>query len=224
MARIEWVERRLENWALWKERRSSGASGYASQSIFADGPSARGHGEAMVPVDDIEASITDDAVESLKLGWGHLHQTLHLVYVKGLGIRETAERMHRAMSTIHAQLGQADLQLAAWFNERRRLGPAAAASLSVRAQLQAGESIALHMQKRDERRQQRRRKSPEALAFALPWPGGPITMVIAPPPPSPPLAPPPAPAVQTSEPEAPRRRRPILRIQGSARPSSGRDE
>lgn len=145
MARIEWVERRLDNWALWKERQGSGGLGFATCSIFVNGPAARGQAEARIPVDEIDASITDDAVESLKLGHGHLHRTLHYFYVRGWGIKETASAMKRAESTIHAQLGQADALLATWFDERRRRGAAAASSMSVRAQLTAGPSMALHL-------------------------------------------------------------------------------
>lgn len=116
MARIEWVHQRLENWALWRAR---GGFGYAKQSIFADGPAARGQvAEAVIPVDDLEASDTNDAVEALKLGHGHLYQTLHLYYVRGQGIKGTARSMRRAESTIHSQLGSADQLLAAWFSDR----------------------------------------------------------------------------------------------------------
>lgn len=121
MARLEWVELRLRNWALWKEREASGGLGFATASIFANGPAARGTAlEARVPVDEIEASITNEAVESLRLaGQGHLYKTLHLYYVRDLGIKETARAMDRAESTIHAQLERADLLIAEWLRERQ---------------------------------------------------------------------------------------------------------
>lgn len=122
--RIEWIEQRLENWALWMARGEGGGLGFAKACIFADGPSARGVAvEAVIPVNELEASETNTAVESLKLGHGHLYQTLYLFYVRGLGVKGTAERMRRAVSTIHAQLGQADLLLVAWFNDRRSRTP-----------------------------------------------------------------------------------------------------
>ncbi len=122
MARIEWVAQRLENWALWHERKRAGGLGYATQAIFADGPAARGQVEGpRIPVLELEAAITDEAVEHLKLGDGHLYQTLRLYYLRGLGVKETARTMRRAESTIHEQLGRADRKLADWFNDRPRV-------------------------------------------------------------------------------------------------------
>lgn len=148
MARIEWVARRLDNWTLWKERQGGGGLGFATCSIFANGPAARGQAEAVVPVDEIDASITDDAVESLRISAGHLYKTLQLYYLRNLGIKGTAAAMQRAESTIHANLGAADLKIATWFEERRQRGAAAAAAGSVRAQLHAGPAIALHLEAR----------------------------------------------------------------------------
>lgn len=119
MARIEWVAQRLENWALWHERESGGALGFASQSSFLSEAATSGFREATVPVDDVDACITNDAVESLKPDREHLYRTLHLMYLKGAGIKETARAMSRAESTIHAQLGQADVYLAEWFRDRK---------------------------------------------------------------------------------------------------------
>jgi hypothetical protein len=122
MARIEWVAQRLENWALWRARMEGGGLGFATHSIFTEGPAARGSAyEAPVPIDEIEASITNDAVESLRIGHGHVHKTLHLFYLKGLGIAQTARAMQRAPSTIHAQLASADQLIAIWLNERSRM-------------------------------------------------------------------------------------------------------
>jgi hypothetical protein len=120
MARIEWVRQRLENWALWHERERSGGLGYATQSVLLANPVDGGDREAWVPVDEIEAAVTDLAVESLKLGHGHLHKTLELFYLRGVGIKETATRMQRAESTIKAQLERADHLLAQWFAEHKR--------------------------------------------------------------------------------------------------------
>lgn len=123
MARIPRIEQRLDNWALWRERQRTGGLGYATQAIFADGPAARGGVGAdgpRIPVLELEASETDQAVESLKLGKGHLYQTLHHFYLKGRGIQGTAEYMRRSVSTIHAQLGQADAAIAAWLADPLR--------------------------------------------------------------------------------------------------------
>lgn len=119
MARIEWVRQRLENWALWHERGRGGGLGYATQSVLL-AERVDGDRQAFVPVDEIEAGVTDEAVESLKLGYGHLHKTLQLFYLAGKGIKETARVMERAESTIKAQLERADALLAVWFADRKR--------------------------------------------------------------------------------------------------------
>jgi hypothetical protein len=130
MARIEWVQQRLENWARWHANTSSGGLGYATQAAFLAIAAGRDHAnQARIPIDEIEASTTDEAVEALKLGYGHLHQTLRLFYLKGVGIKGTAQTMRRAESTIKAQLAQADALLAAWFTDRKRRKEAESAEL-----------------------------------------------------------------------------------------------
>lgn len=119
MARIEWVKYRLNNWALWKERESSGGLGYYTQSSFLN-EAAMGdrYRESVIPVDDVDASVTNEAVESLKPERMNLYETLQCIYPKGLGIKETARRLGRVESTVKAQLEQADRVLSSWFSER----------------------------------------------------------------------------------------------------------
>lgn len=119
MARIEWVQHRLENWALWHERGRGGGLGYATQSILLSDPTDRGR-DVWVPVDEIDAAVTDEGVEALKLGHGHLHKTLQLIYLRGCGIKAAARQMARAESTIKAQLDRADQLLALFFSERAK--------------------------------------------------------------------------------------------------------
>ena len=69
-------------------------------------------------MDDVDASTTNTAVESLKLPRSELYRTLHLIYPGGLGIKETARREACAISTINARLATADRALADWFNDR----------------------------------------------------------------------------------------------------------
>jgi len=118
VARIDWVKQRLDNWALWHDRMSSGGLGYCSSSVLLSIPSG-GTREAVMPVLELEAELTHQAVESLKLGKGHLYETLRLVYLKNTPISDVARQMRRAVSTIHDQLGQADAALARWFHEHQ---------------------------------------------------------------------------------------------------------
>lgn len=122
MARVEWVKQRLENWARWIVMQESGGLGYPRQSAFVK---MGGHGaraEAVIPIDSVEASTTNTAVEALRLGKGHLYQTIHCYYVRGIGISGTARHLHKAESTIKLHLEQADRALEIWFRERAERG------------------------------------------------------------------------------------------------------
>src|SRR4051812_36901254 len=118
MARIEWVKYRLDNWALWKARESGGGLGFSSTTSFLHDASGDRYREAAIPVDDVDASLTDQAVESLALTREQLYRTLQMIYVRGAGVKETARTMGRAESTIKANLDQADQSIAAWFRDR----------------------------------------------------------------------------------------------------------
>ena len=134
MARLEHIKRRLDNWALWKARQNDSGLGFHSRSILAVDVWQRGsYNGAMVPHFEQEAELTDQAVESLKLGKGHLFVTLDYIYIKDLGVKQAARRMLRAESTIHAQLDQADRAIDAWLSawaevqERKRVAQRVAA-------------------------------------------------------------------------------------------------
>lgn len=118
MARIEWIKHRLENWALWKARDSSGSLGFATQSSFLGEFSGTRYRDSNIPVDEVDASLTDQAIQSLGPERGHLVLTLEAIYLQGLGIKETARRQAKAESTIKAHLEQVDQALALWFRER----------------------------------------------------------------------------------------------------------
>lgn len=121
MARIEWIKQRLQNWALWCVQAESGGAGYSSTTSFLHEVDSSRYRESVVPVDEVDASVTNQAVESLRPERSHLYETLHCIYPKGLGIKETARRTCRAESTIKAQLEQADLALKVWFDARQQV-------------------------------------------------------------------------------------------------------
>lgn len=129
MARIEWVQQRLENWALWHERGRGGGLGYATSSILLMERVDGGNRDVMLPVDEIEAGETNEGVEALRGPHSDLHRTLELYYLAGVGIKETALAVHRAESTVKAQLARADQVLAEWFAVRKRLKEEAARAL-----------------------------------------------------------------------------------------------
>lgn len=121
MARIEWVKQRLDNWALWHERMNGGGLGFASQSSFLKEVDSSRYRESHVPVDDVEAGVTDQGVASMKDGHQHLFETVVAIYLYDSGIKGAAQRRHLAESTIHSHLSQADAHLARWFTERKRV-------------------------------------------------------------------------------------------------------
>lgn len=118
MARIEWVKYRLNNWALWKVSMVSGGMGFARQSSFLNDAPGDSRAESRVPVDEVEASVTDEAVESLKLSRPQLYRTLQCIYPRGMGIKATALEFGGSLSTVKAHLDTADHVLAVWFRER----------------------------------------------------------------------------------------------------------
>lgn len=120
MARIEWVRDRLENWARWHAQRSVGALGYPKASAFARLAGKGRRAEAVIPIDNVDASLTDDAVQALRWTRPHLYLTLTHIYVHGWDVKRTAVALCRAESTVQGHLGQADDALAAWFRERAR--------------------------------------------------------------------------------------------------------
>lgn len=116
--RIEWVKLRLNNWALWKAREAGGGLGFATQASFLREVDSSRYRESIIPIDECDASVTNEAVESLKVPRPHLYACLQAIYVKDTGIKGAAQRLGKAESTIKAQLAQADAALATWFNER----------------------------------------------------------------------------------------------------------
>lgn len=118
--RIEWVKVRLNNWALWKAREAGGGLGFASTSSFLREVDSSRYRESIIPIDECDASVTNDGVESLKPGRAHLYACLQAIYIKDAGIKGAAHRLGKAESTIKAQLEQADQALATWFIERQQ--------------------------------------------------------------------------------------------------------
>lgn len=119
MARLERIKRRLDNWALWRARQNDAGLGFHSRSILAVDVWSRGTYNGMtIPHFDDDATEIDAAVTALKLGKGHLYATLDCIYIKGLGVVQTARRMGRSESTIHAHLEQADHAIAIWLDAK----------------------------------------------------------------------------------------------------------
>lgn len=125
MARIKWVQQRLENWGMWASRGGAGSGGYASQSILAgwvesDAWARNRCGGSVIPVCEAEALETDRAIASFKDTRRALARALVLVYVQDFGVVEAAFREHVAVSSMHARLSQADAAIAMWLEDRAK--------------------------------------------------------------------------------------------------------
>ena len=119
MARIAHIKRRLDNWALWKSRMASNGLGFHSVNVLAlDVWGRSSYNGASIPHFDEDAEETNQAVESLKLSRSHLYEMLDCIYMKDLGVKQTARRIGRAESSVHAQLEQADKAIDAWLSEK----------------------------------------------------------------------------------------------------------
>ena len=128
MARIEWVELRLRNWALWAARGQDGGLGFKKTSVLVERVDNDRYREAPLPIDEVDAALTDAGVQTLKAPRPHLFATLQMFYVKGKGVKESARELGCADSTISARLGEADRALALWFTEqqeRQKVGKSA---------------------------------------------------------------------------------------------------
>ena len=129
MARIEWVKQRLDNWARWKEREQRHGLGFYTQSAFLRmAGDSGGYRDLSIPVDDVEARATDEAVQGLLGEYAHLHRTLVLIYLEDTGIRMAAQRLACAESTVKARLEQADLHIATFLRMKAQAKEAALAS------------------------------------------------------------------------------------------------
>lgn len=118
MARIDWVRHRLENWARWCQG-GTGPLGYPKQSAFTRLYISGGRSDSVVPISDLEASETDDAVKSLQFTQSHLYDALVLTYAKGLPRHLVAKRMCRAESTISKNLEDADYAIKRWLDNKQ---------------------------------------------------------------------------------------------------------
>lgn len=119
MARIEYIRLRLNNWALWKAREAGNGLGWSTQSSFLNEYESGRYRESIIPIDDVDASETNTAVEALRPEREHLYVTLQCIYPLGMGARRTAAHCGVAESTIKARLEQADLALMQWLRARR---------------------------------------------------------------------------------------------------------
>jgi len=118
VARIEWVETRLRNWARWRISRDGGVLGHATAQLGDAANGGRsGYVTSPVPIFEAEAAEMDEGVQGLRpLG---LRDTVVEVYVMPGGMADHAHELCCSEATIYARLVKAHEQLAAWLLERQ---------------------------------------------------------------------------------------------------------
>jgi hypothetical protein len=115
MARIEDIERRLQNWARWKHGAGSGGLGFSAGGGTFGGGSGSRYREAVVPTSDCEASDTDLAVNDLE---ARLRLTVCQVYLTGDSPAIDAAMLGCTESAVKARIWQAHARIEAWFTGR----------------------------------------------------------------------------------------------------------
>lgn len=113
MARIDWIEHRLLNWARSRLGAGGGSLGYAGVDLSNPTPGVRDpYADAPIPINEVEADETDAAVQLLP---GELKATVLEVYLAPGGERDHLRRLVCAKSTMHARVGHAHRLLADHF-------------------------------------------------------------------------------------------------------------
>lgn len=113
MARIDWIERRLLNWARWLSSgpRIGGGSGAPQDRVDNAGWDA----PTVIGTLDGEAMETDQAVASLE---ADLRQAVMAVYTGSGDRAREARKLGVAVSTLFARVDTAHKCLERWLNDR----------------------------------------------------------------------------------------------------------
>lgn len=119
MARIEYIEHRLLNWARWREGGAIGGLGYSAmkygeQAMTADYQSR--YRESRIPVDACEAEETDRSVASLD---STHRRTVEVVYLQQLSSRGAALKLCVSAAAVDQRLWAAHRSISRWLDDRR---------------------------------------------------------------------------------------------------------
>lgn len=113
--RHEWLRDRLDNWARWSVQRECGAQGWARESPFVKwgAPAGGVAAEARIPVDDVSAGQTHEAVQGLRLVNGTWWRALHCVYI-GDPMADKRRRVPMGHAEIGRVMGVTDRAVRNW--------------------------------------------------------------------------------------------------------------
>lgn len=125
MAKLQWIEERLNNWARWKL--SSGSSSLAGVDLANADMPREPYADAPIPITDCEASDTDVAVMLLP---GELKITVLEYYIGRGGLRHKLTRLFCSEATLYARISKAHRQLADHFMAKQDKAKAERARLA----------------------------------------------------------------------------------------------
>jgi hypothetical protein len=137
MARIEDIERRLQNWARWKLGATHSRLGYAAMR-WAGGVVTPGRRESVIPTIDCEAEETDRAVQALE---PRLRATVEVEYLQGCSLRRKAQQLACSEPAVKARIWQAHRQLSRWLADKVEATRCEQARV---AQLMASQRLSTH--------------------------------------------------------------------------------
>jgi len=119
MARIEWIETRLLNWARWRLTKGGGVLGFAAVNLEKAMIGVREpYADAPIPTNAIEAGETDDAIARLP---SSLKVTVESHYIGRGSLEQRMRKLCCCKSTYYARIDQAHLALSAHFAAKEDL-------------------------------------------------------------------------------------------------------
>lgn len=126
MARDADIERRLLNWARWRnEREGLGGGNYAKADMAKERVDGDGWDWSQdPPTFEAEAIVTDMGVMRLA---SELRATVEAAYLSDGSVKRVAKRLHIAECTVYARIDMAHRKLRAWLAERSEQARAQAA-------------------------------------------------------------------------------------------------
>ena len=114
MARIDWIEQRLQNWARWRAMQGgAGCLGFSGVELGDSDGGRSGYVTASIPTIDVEASETDAAVQLLYPG--AVRMTVIEFYLGSGGEVDKARRLVCSRATWNWRVDRAHQQLATHF-------------------------------------------------------------------------------------------------------------
>lgn len=128
--RANHFDQKLKNWGDWMRKGKEGGLGYASSSPLANlmGRAQRAEQGCIVPIDDVDASLVDDAVRSLPV---ELQRMAMAWYVEGLSVRQCAKKLSCSTTTVPVRVDALCHGVEVWWANRCNRLQCAAKTISL---------------------------------------------------------------------------------------------